>query len=109
MPAHRKELPPLSRRRRVRLTTLAVAALVFSVVTLVARTRPLSNLLALVVAVGSPYVVLVTLSGLALAVLSRRILLSIVAVLVVVATAAVQVPWYYFGSSADVGRYVEIR
>ena len=72
----------MSGRPRVLLTALAVAALAFSVVTLVVRTRPLSNLLALVVAAGSPYVPLVALSGLALSALCRRILLSIVAVLV---------------------------
>jgi hypothetical protein len=74
------------------MTALAVSALVFAVVTLVARARPVSNIVALVVAVGSPYAPFVALAGLILSVLSRRKLLVIVAVLVVAATFAVQAP-----------------
>jgi endonuclease/exonuclease/phosphatase (EEP) superfamily protein YafD len=99
----------LSGRLRVRLIALALVALLFSVATLVARALPLSNVFALVVAVGSPYVPLVALFGVALSALTRRILLSIVAVAVVVVTVAVQVPWYYFGRPADVGQHVDIR
>ena len=91
------------------LTALALAALAFSVVALIVRARPLSNLLALVVAAGSPYVASVAVSGLALSALCRRIILSIVAVAVVAATLAVQVPWYYFGRPADVGQNADIR
>jgi endonuclease/exonuclease/phosphatase (EEP) superfamily protein YafD len=93
----------------VLLTALALGALLFSVATLVARALPLSNVIALVVAVGSPCVPLVALAGVAMSVLCRRILLSIVAVAVVVATVAVQVPWYYFGRPADVGQHADIR
>jgi endonuclease/exonuclease/phosphatase (EEP) superfamily protein YafD len=99
----------MSGRRRVHLTALAHVALLFSVATLVARALPLSNVIALVVAVGSPYVPLVALSGLAMSVLCRRILLSIVAVAVVAVTVAVQVPWYYFGRPADVGQHADVR
>jgi endonuclease/exonuclease/phosphatase (EEP) superfamily protein YafD len=99
----------LSGRLRVRLIALALVALLFSVATLVARALPLSNVFALVVAVGSPYVPLVALSGLALSALTRRILLSIVAVAVLAVTVAVQVPWYYFGRPADVGQHADIR
>jgi endonuclease/exonuclease/phosphatase (EEP) superfamily protein YafD len=99
----------LSGRLRVRLIALALVALLFSVATLVARALPLSNVSALVVAVGSPYVPLVALSALAMFVLCSRILLSIVAVAVLAVTVAVQVPWYYFGRPADVGRHVDIR
>ena len=99
----------MSGRLRVRLTALAVVALLFSVVTLVVRARPLSNVIDLVVAVGSPYVPLVALSGLALSALSLRVVMSVVAVVIVAATVAVQVPWYYFGQPPVVGEHVDIR
>src|SRR5689334_16381688 len=63
----------------------------------------------LVVAVGSLYIPFVAMSGLVLSVLCRRVLLSIIAVVVVVATAAVQASWYYFGRPADVGQHADIR
>ena len=53
----------MSGRLRVFLTMLAVVALLYSVVTLVIQALPLSNVIDLVVAVGSPYVPLVALSG----------------------------------------------
>jgi endonuclease/exonuclease/phosphatase (EEP) superfamily protein YafD len=99
----------LSRTLRARLTALAVAALAFVVVTLVSRTLPLSNIVALIVAVGSPYVPLVALVGMALAALCRRILLLIVTGLMVAVTLAVQVPWYYSGHPADVGQHIDVR
>ncbi len=99
----------MSGRFRVLLTALAVAALVFSVLTLVVRTRPVSNKFELVLAVGSPYTALAALALLALLALRRRILLSIVAVLVVTASLAVQVSWYYVGSPAEIGQHAEIR
>lgn len=99
----------MSDRLRVRLTVLAVAALSFAVLTMIVRARPLSNILVLVVAVGSPYVPWVALSGLTLATLCRRTFLSILAVAVVVATVAVQVSWYYVGRPVDVGHHAEIR
>jgi endonuclease/exonuclease/phosphatase (EEP) superfamily protein YafD len=93
----------------VRLIALALVALLFSAATLVVRALPLSNVSALVVAVGSPYVPLVAVFGVAMSVLCRRILLSIVAVAVLAVTVAVQVPWYYFGRPADVGQHADIR
>jgi endonuclease/exonuclease/phosphatase (EEP) superfamily protein YafD len=89
--------------------TLAYIAALFSVATVVARALPLSNVIALVVAVGSPYVPLVALSAVVMSMACRRILLSIVAVAVLAVTVAVQVPWYYFGRPADVGQHVDIR
>jgi endonuclease/exonuclease/phosphatase (EEP) superfamily protein YafD len=88
---------------------VAVALLVYSTVALIARHLPLPNNLALVIAVSSAYVPLVTLSALALSVLSRHILLSIVAVFVVAATLAVQVRWYHLGHPTNVGRHADIR
>jgi endonuclease/exonuclease/phosphatase (EEP) superfamily protein YafD len=99
----------LSDTLRARLTVLAVTALSFAVLTMIVRARPLANILVLVVAVGSPYVPWVALSGLTLATLCRRILLSIVAVAVVAATVAVQVSWYYVGRPIAVGHHADIR
>jgi endonuclease/exonuclease/phosphatase (EEP) superfamily protein YafD len=64
--------------------------------TLLARSQPVSNLLGLVVSLGSPYSPIVALAGLLLAALSRRTFLAITAVLVLTATAAIQIPRYYF-------------
>ncbi|MEI6252285.1 MAG: endonuclease/exonuclease/phosphatase family protein [Mycobacteriaceae bacterium] len=63
----------------------------------------------LVLSVGATFVPLIALTGLMLAVLSRRVVLSIVGVLLVTATLAVQVSWYYMGRPAHVGTHTEIR
>ena len=103
-------MPHLSGRFRVvLLTALAVAALVFSAFTLVVRTRPVSNIFDLFLAVGSPYTALAALSVLALLALRRRIFLSIVAVLVVTASLAVQVSWYYLGRPPEIGQHAAGR
>lgn len=103
-------MPHLSGRFRVMLlTALAVAALVFSAFTLVVRTRPVSNIFDLFLAVGSPYTALAALSVLALLALRRRIFLSIVAVLVVTASLAVQVSWYYLGRPPEIGQHAAVR
>jgi endonuclease/exonuclease/phosphatase (EEP) superfamily protein YafD len=109
MLAHRKDIPSRRLRLRGSLTALAHVTLLLSVATLVARALPLSNVIALVVAVGSPYLPLVALAGVVMFVLCRRILLSIVTVAVLAVTVAVQVPWYYFGPPADVGQHADIR
>jgi endonuclease/exonuclease/phosphatase (EEP) superfamily protein YafD len=89
--------------------SLAVSALTFAVIALVARAVPLSNNIVLIVAAGSPYVVVIAVAGLALSVMCRRTVVSVVAVAIVVATVAVQVPWYYFGRPPVVGDHVELR
>ncbi len=89
------------RSRRFR-AVLVIVALAFVVATLVIRALPLTNNVALVIAVGSPYVVLVALLGLVVAVLNRLMVLSIVAVVVTAASVAVQVHWYYGGRSDGV-------
>ncbi|MGE2689149.1 endonuclease/exonuclease/phosphatase family protein [Mycolicibacterium pulveris] len=91
------------------LTVLAAGALVISTIALVVRVRPISNVIELVAAVGSPYVPLIAVSCLALLALCRRILLSIVAAAVLATTLAVQVPWYHFGRPPDVGAHVDIH
>ena len=60
----------VSRKVRARLTGFAVAALLFAVFMLVVRARPLSNVFALVIAVGSPYAPFVALAGLGLSLLA---------------------------------------
>lgn len=90
--------------------TLAVLAIAFSTVTLVIRTLPLTNIYMLVIAVGAPYVALVATLGVILAVLSRRVVLSLLAVIVLAATLEVQWRWYYVGDSVGpTGEHVELR
>lgn len=85
--------------------TLAIAA-----ATLVIRALPLPNNLALVIAVGSPYVVLVALLGLVIAALNRLIALSVIAVLVTAASVAAQMHWYHGARSGGVvGEHVDVR
>ncbi|GJF12464.1 hypothetical protein NGTWS0302_01890 [Mycolicibacterium cyprinidarum] len=100
----------MSRRFRVLvLTALAVGALVFSAFTLVVRTRPVSNMFDLVLAVGSPYTALAALAVLVMLALRRRIFLSILAMLVVTVSLAVQVSWYYLGHPTDISQHADIR
>ncbi|MDA4107343.1 endonuclease [Mycobacterium holsaticum DSM 44478] len=99
----------MSGRLRVRLTVLAIAALAFSIVSLHFRACAISNVVELVAAVSSPYVPWLALLGVMLLFLCRRLVLSIIAMAVVAAILATQVPWYYFGRQADVGPHAEIR
>jgi endonuclease/exonuclease/phosphatase (EEP) superfamily protein YafD len=94
---------------RALLTASAFLALLSCLVPIYVRALPLMNLPALVVAVAAPYTPLVALAGLTLLALCRRRLLSLVAVAVLVATLAIQLPWYYFGHPADVGAHTDIR
>lgn len=89
---------------------LVVVALSVVVATLVIRALPLPNNLALVIAVGAPYVVLVALLGLVVAALSRLVVSSIAAVAVMAASLAVQVHWYHGGRSAGAAtQHVDVR
>lgn len=65
----------------------------------------------MVLTVGSPYTALIALGGLALALWSRRILLSVIALIVAVASVAIQVSWYYLGrpGTLDAQRSTEVR
>ncbi|MCV7177479.1 endonuclease/exonuclease/phosphatase family protein [Mycolicibacterium sphagni] len=60
-------------------------------------------------AVGSPYTALTALTGLVVVASCRRLVLSILAVVVLVAVLGVQVSWYYLGRRADVGAHQDIR
>lgn len=100
----------MSRRIRVGLlTTFAVTTILLTILALVARTRPISNVPGLVLAVGSPYVPLAAFTGLLVAATCRRFLLSILAVAVLTATLAVQISWYYLGRRANVVEHQDIR
>lgn len=88
---------------------MAGVALIFVAIALVFRAQPVSSMPRLVLAVGSTFVPLIALVGLLLAVYSRRWVLSILAVLLVTATAAIQVSWYYRSRPSDVANYTEIR
>ncbi len=80
---------------------MVVLAFLGAVGVLIARTLPLSNLPALILAASSPYVPLVVLAALTIAALCRKKLLSAAAAMLLVASVAVQAPWYYLGSPDD--------
>lgn len=94
-----------------RAVVFAASALLlaFCAVALVFRAQPVTTIPRLVLSVGATFVPLLAVAGLALAVASRRVVLSIIGVFLVAATVAVQVSWYYFGRPSDVGRYAEVR
>lgn len=93
----------------MRLTVLAIAVLLFAIATLIVRTQRLSNVVALVVAVASPYAAFATLIALALLIACRRVWLSIMACGIVVLTLAVQARWYYSGHPPLPGPSTDIR
>lgn len=81
----------------------------FAIMGLAARARPIANIPSLVLAVGAPYVPLAALAGLVVATTCRQVVVSICAALVLVATVGVQFSWYYLGRPADVVAYQDIR
>lgn len=96
-------------RRRALLSAAAVTAIAYCVIALISRALPVWGLLSLFVAVSAAYIPLLAVAGVLLAVLSRRIVLSIAAVLVLTATLAVQVPWYFVARPVDVGPHTDVR
>ena len=98
-----------SRAFRIVLTVLAALALAFSAVGLVARAQAVTTIPRLVLAVGSTFIPLVAVAGLVFALASRRKALSILGVVLVMATIAIQVKWYYFGKPTRAEDYVELR
>lgn len=95
---------------RIATTVLAVLALLFSAVALVFRAQPVSSMPRLILSVGSTFVPLIALVGLVLAVLARRSVLMIVGVVLLTATLAIQVSWYYVGYQARMGpTFTEVR
>lgn len=98
----------MSRRIRRHLTAFSVVALLYSALALVARTFPLPNIGALLIAVGTPYVPLLALAALVTSLASRRVVLSFVSVGVMTIALAVQLPWYYLGRPVQVGQHTDI-
>lgn len=64
---------------------LAVLASGFSIFALIVRALPLPNNIALFIAVGSPYVIVVAVAGLLLSMASRRVVVSGIALAIVAA------------------------
>ncbi|MDZ7885518.1 MAG: hypothetical protein U5N53_22660 [Mycobacterium sp.] len=99
--------PPRRRTRRSPLVsipvTLAVVALLYVVAALIARTIPLTNLAALVIAASFAYVPLLALCAVILAALCRKKLLSMIGVALLAISVAVQVPWHDLGRRSDPG------
>lgn len=62
--------------------------------TLIGRVSPLPNDIALLVAVGSPYVALVVAAVLVFSVIRRWLALMVAAAAIQAANLIVQVPWY---------------
>lgn len=89
---------------------MAVLAVAYAVVTIVIRSLPLTNNLALLVAVSAPYAVVLAAVALVLSVLGWRVVLSLIAVVVLVTTLSVQMRWYYAGQpQPTLGGHVELR
>lgn len=87
-------------RRPPRITIpafLAVIALLYVGTALIARTAPLTNLAALVLAASFPYVPLTALCALILSALCRKKLLSVAGVVLLTISVAIQVPWHELG------------
>lgn len=84
-------------------------AVVALAATSIARARPVSGMLSLVLAVGAPYVAVAAFLGLAVTFWRRRTWVVLAALLLAAAAVAVQVSWYHLGRSARVGDHVEVR
>lgn len=104
-----REVPGLRGGTRVVVTAFSVFAMAFCAVALVFRAQPVSSIPRLVLAVGATFVPLIALAGLALAVLSRRIFLSSVGILLITATLAIQLNWYYVARPVHVGESTDVR
>ena len=83
---------------------MAVVTLLYVVAALIARTVPLTNLPALVLAASFPYVPLVALSAVILSALCRRKLLSILGAALLAISVGIQVPWHDLGRTSDPGQ-----
>lgn len=95
--------------RRTVALAFAVVALAFSILTVVIRALPVSNLATLVIAVGAPYTVLVAVAAMIVTVLARQVVLSVLAVVVVAVSFGIQLRWYSAGTAPRVGDGVEVR
>lgn len=84
-------------------------ALVYVLLALAARSLPLTNLVALVLAASSPYLPAVALLALVVLALCGRKLLALAALAAMIVSVVVQVPWYYRGEATEIGAHTEIR
>jgi len=91
------------------LAAFAAASLAAAVAGLVARSRPVTGFVSLVLAVGSPYAAALSVVGVLIAVYLRHVMLAVVAVAVAAASLGVQFVWYHGGHPRDVGSDVQIR
>jgi len=96
---------------RVVATILAAAALLFAAVAMAFRYQPVTSIPRLVLSVGATFVPLIALVGLVAAVLARRPVLMILGAVLMTATMAIQVAWYYVGNNRhpEMGPYAEVR
>lgn len=95
---------PARRPPRVSIpVTLAVVTLLYVIAALIARTVSLANLPALVVAASFAYVPLLALCAVILSALCRKKLLSIIGIVLLAMSVAVQVPWHNLGRTSDTG------
>jgi len=96
---------------RIVTTTLATTALLFAAVAMAFRYQPVTSIPRLVLSVGATFVPLIALVGLVTAVLARRPVLMILGAVLVSATLAIQVAWYYVGNNRhpEMGPYAEVR
>lgn len=67
------------------------------------------NLRALFVIVSAAYIPVLALAAAALAAWARQVVLSLVAAVVLAATLAVQVPWYFVSHPIDIGPHTDLR
>ncbi|WP_260762616.1 endonuclease/exonuclease/phosphatase family protein [Mycobacterium sp. SMC-4] len=84
-------------------------ALGYAVLALVMRTLPLASNIALLIAVSAPYAVLVAVVVFVVALLRRRVVLSLVAVVLVAVSLGVQLNWYFGNRVTDPVDGVQIR
>lgn len=77
--------------------------MLYVIAAMIARTVPLTNLPALVLAASFPYVPLIALGALILSALRRKKLLSVVGVVLLTLSVAIQVPWPELGRTSDTG------
>jgi len=87
----------------------ALIAVAFTATALLARAQPVTTIPRLILSVGSTFVPVLALLGLVLALLSRRILLTLIAVFLVTATLATQVSWYYLGRAPEINPHKDVR
>lgn len=76
---------------------------------LIVRSRPITDMPSLVLAVGSPYIALLAMVGLVIAVLLRHAVLAVFTVPIVAACIGVQACWYFCGDQQHVGPHLNLR